>query len=66
MVPWQYREDGYLVLDGLLTPKECDALRERMGEIVNRMDVPQHCRIQFSTNHDEQLKTQVFKGSTYV
>ncbi|XP_036384163.1 phytanoyl-CoA dioxygenase domain-containing protein 1 isoform X2 [Megalops cyprinoides] len=29
-----------------------------MSEIVERMDTPEHCRIQFSTNHEEQLKKQ--------
>uniref|UniRef100_A0A672RW68 Phytanoyl-CoA dioxygenase domain-containing protein 1 n=1 Tax=Sinocyclocheilus grahami TaxID=75366 RepID=A0A672RW68_SINGR len=54
----KYRDEGYLVLDGLLSPEECDALRDRMSEIIERMDVPEHCRTQFSTDHDEQLKTQ--------
>lgn len=52
-------EDGYVVLDGLLTHEECDELRQRMMEIVEDMDVPEHCRITFSTYHDEQLETQV-------
>lgn len=56
---WQYQEDGYLVLDGFLDPDECDVLRERMSEIVEMMDVPEHCMTQFSTQHDEQLKGQV-------
>lgn len=56
---WQYREDGYLVLEGVFSPEECEALRKRMSEIVEQMDVPVHCRIQFSTDHDEQLKSQV-------
>uniref|UniRef100_A0A3Q3NAM9 Phytanoyl-CoA dioxygenase domain-containing protein 1 n=1 Tax=Labrus bergylta TaxID=56723 RepID=A0A3Q3NAM9_9LABR len=43
----KYLEDGYVVLDDLLTSQECDELRQRM-----------HCRITFSTYHDEQLKTQ--------
>lgn len=55
----QYQDEGYLVLDGLLSPEECDALRDRMSEIIERMDVPEHCRTQFSTDHDEQLKIQV-------
>lgn len=46
------------MLDGFLSPEECDALRERMSAIIERMDVPAHCRTQFSTDHDEQLKTQ--------
>ncbi|XP_066501892.1 phytanoyl-CoA dioxygenase domain-containing protein 1 [Hoplias malabaricus] len=54
----KYLEDGYLVLEGVFSPEECDELRERMREIVERMDVPSHCRIQFSTDHDEQLKVQ--------
>ncbi|KAJ8286566.1 hypothetical protein GJAV_G00040640 [Gymnothorax javanicus] len=54
----RYQEDGYLALEGFLSPEECDALRERMSEIVETMDIPEHCRIQFSTDHDEQLKTQ--------
>ncbi len=52
-------QDGYVVLEGLLTSQECDELRQRMTEIVDDMDVPEHCRITFSTYHDEQLKTQV-------
>ncbi|KAL0163354.1 hypothetical protein M9458_042750, partial [Cirrhinus mrigala] len=40
----QFRDEGYLVLDGLLSSEECDALRDRMSEIIERMDVPEHCR----------------------
>lgn len=54
----KYQDEGYLVLDGLLSPEECDALRDRMSEIIERMDVPEHCRTHFSTDHDEQLKVQ--------
>ncbi|XP_072310729.1 phytanoyl-CoA dioxygenase domain-containing protein 1 isoform X2 [Eucyclogobius newberryi] len=53
-----YVEDGYVVLDALLSPRECDELRQRMSEIVEQMHVPEHCRTTFSTYHDEQLKTQ--------
>ncbi|XP_037547737.1 phytanoyl-CoA dioxygenase domain-containing protein 1 [Nematolebias whitei] len=59
------REDGYVVLDGLLTSQECDELRQRMMEIVDRMDVPEHCRTHFSTNHDEQLKEQMQGNADY-
>ncbi|KAJ3605960.1 hypothetical protein NHX12_028003 [Muraenolepis orangiensis] len=61
-----YQEDGYVVMDGLLTPEECDQLRCRMAEVVDRMDVPEHCRITFSTNHDEQLKTQLLTCLLYI
>ncbi|XP_056147098.1 phytanoyl-CoA dioxygenase domain-containing protein 1 [Lampris incognitus] len=54
----KYEQDGYVVLDGLLSSNECDELRQRMAEIVDQMDVPEHCRTTFSTYHDEQLKTQ--------
>ncbi|XP_057675123.1 phytanoyl-CoA dioxygenase domain-containing protein 1 isoform X2 [Corythoichthys intestinalis] len=54
-------ENGYVVVDELLTSLECDELRRRMSEIVEQMDVPAHCRTTFSTYHHEQLKTQ---GST--
>ncbi|XP_077442439.1 phytanoyl-CoA dioxygenase domain-containing protein 1 isoform X1 [Vanacampus margaritifer] len=54
----KYTEDGYVVLDQLLTPGECDELRQRMSEIVEGMDVPAHCRTTFSTSHHEQLKEQ--------
>ncbi|XP_077944158.1 phytanoyl-CoA dioxygenase domain-containing protein 1 isoform X1 [Gasterosteus aculeatus] len=50
----KYSQDGYVVLDGLLTSRECDELRQRMAEIVDRMDVPQHCRTTFSTSPDQQ------------
>uniref|UniRef100_A0A8D3CYR6 Phytanoyl-CoA dioxygenase domain-containing protein 1 n=1 Tax=Scophthalmus maximus TaxID=52904 RepID=A0A8D3CYR6_SCOMX len=50
--------DGYVVLDGLLTSQECDELRQRMAEIVEQMDVPEHCRTTFSTHPDEQLNKQ--------
>ncbi|XP_037340869.2 phytanoyl-CoA dioxygenase domain-containing protein 1 [Pungitius pungitius] len=54
----KYAEDGYVVLDGLLTSRECDELRQRMAEIVDGMDVPEHCRTTFSTHQEEQLKAQ--------
>nr|XP_033951810.1 phytanoyl-CoA dioxygenase domain-containing protein 1 isoform X2 [Pseudochaenichthys georgianus] len=61
----KYLEEGYVVLDGLLTPQECDELRQRMGDMVEEMDVPQHCRTTFSTNHDEQLKAQMQGSADY-
>ncbi|XP_035040866.1 phytanoyl-CoA dioxygenase domain-containing protein 1 isoform X2 [Hippoglossus stenolepis] len=61
----KYMEDGYVVLDGLLTSHECDELRQRMSEIVDEMDVPAHCRTTFSTNQDEQLKTQMQGNADY-
>ncbi|MBN3281119.1 PHYD1 protein, partial [Polyodon spathula] len=54
----QYRQDGYLVLEGFFSPEECDTLLERMAVIVERMDVPLHCRTEFCTEQEEQLKAQ--------
>ncbi|XP_041098847.1 phytanoyl-CoA dioxygenase domain-containing protein 1 [Polyodon spathula] len=54
----KYRQDGYLVLEGFFSPEECDTLLERMAVIVERMDVPLHCRTEFCTEQEEQLKAQ--------
>uniref|UniRef100_A0A8C9NXS9 Phytanoyl-CoA dioxygenase domain-containing protein 1 n=1 Tax=Spermophilus dauricus TaxID=99837 RepID=A0A8C9NXS9_SPEDA len=57
----KFQEDGFLVLEGFLSVDECEAMKQRIGEIVAEMDVPPHCRIEFSTQHEEQLRAQ---GST--
>ncbi|XP_051694491.1 phytanoyl-CoA dioxygenase domain-containing protein 1 isoform X2 [Oryctolagus cuniculus] len=61
--PWKqaatsFREDGFLVLEGFLSVDECAALQQRIGQIVARMDVPPHCRTEFSTQEEEQLRAQ--------
>lgn len=54
-----------MVLDGLLTPTECEELRQRMAVMVEEMDVPEHCRTTFSTYQEEQIQTQVtLQGSS--
>lgn len=57
----KFQEDGFLVLEGFLSADECVAMQQRIGEIVAGMDVPPHCRTEFSTQEEEQLSTQ---GST--
>ncbi|XP_073909174.1 phytanoyl-CoA dioxygenase domain-containing protein 1 isoform X2 [Castor canadensis] len=57
----KFQEDGFLVLEGFLSADECAAIQQRIGEIVAEMDVPPHCRIEFSTQEEEQLQAQ---GST--
>uniref|UniRef100_A0A8C0VYM7 Phytanoyl-CoA dioxygenase domain-containing protein 1 n=1 Tax=Castor canadensis TaxID=51338 RepID=A0A8C0VYM7_CASCN len=57
----KFQEDGFLVLEGFLSADECAAMQQRIGEIVAEMDVPPHCRIEFSTQEEEQLQAQ---GST--
>ncbi|KAM8873521.1 phytanoyl-CoA dioxygenase domain-containing protein 1 isoform 1-T1 [Synchiropus picturatus] len=54
----KYLTDGYVVLEGLLTPQECHGLKQRMAQLVEGMDIPEHCRITFSTDQEEQLKSQ--------
>ncbi|XP_023600227.1 phytanoyl-CoA dioxygenase domain-containing protein 1 isoform X2 [Myotis lucifugus] len=57
----KFQEDGFLVLEGFLSADECVAMQRRIGEIVAEMEVPLHCRTEFSTQGDEQLRMQ---GST--
>uniref|UniRef100_A0A2I3S9Y9 Phytanoyl-CoA dioxygenase domain-containing protein 1 n=1 Tax=Pan troglodytes TaxID=9598 RepID=A0A2I3S9Y9_PANTR len=57
----KFQQDGFLVLEGLLSAEECVAMQQRIGEIVTEMDVPLHCRTEFSTQEEEQLRAQ---GST--
>ncbi|XP_062062872.1 phytanoyl-CoA dioxygenase domain-containing protein 1-like [Lepus europaeus] len=54
----KFREDGFLVLEGFLSVDECVALQQRIGQIVAQMDVPPHCRTEFSTQEEEQLRAQ--------
>ncbi|XP_030875960.1 phytanoyl-CoA dioxygenase domain-containing protein 1 isoform X3 [Leptonychotes weddellii] len=54
----KFQEDGFLVLEGFLSADECAAMQQRIGELVAAMDVPAHCRIEFSTREDEQLGTK--------
>lgn len=54
----QFQEDGFLLLEGFFTADTCVAMQQRIGEIVAEMDVPLHCRTEFSTQEDEQLQTQ--------
>ncbi|XP_005881445.1 PREDICTED: phytanoyl-CoA dioxygenase domain-containing protein 1 isoform X3 [Myotis brandtii] len=57
----KFQEDGFLVLEGFLSAEECVAMQRRIGEIVAEMEVPLHCRTEFSTQGEEQLRMQ---GST--
>ncbi|XP_005293447.2 phytanoyl-CoA dioxygenase domain-containing protein 1 isoform X3 [Chrysemys picta bellii] len=58
----QFHEDGFLVLEEFFTTEECDAMREQIHKIIAKMDVPPHCRTEFSTNEEEQLQAQSLKG----
>ncbi|XP_073170776.1 phytanoyl-CoA dioxygenase domain-containing protein 1 isoform X4 [Lepidochelys kempii] len=54
----QFCEDGFLVLEEFFTTEECDAMREQIDKIIAKMDVPPHCRTEFSTDEEEQLQAQ--------
>ncbi|XP_053416459.1 phytanoyl-CoA dioxygenase domain-containing protein 1 isoform X2 [Nycticebus coucang] len=54
----RFQQDGFLVLEGFLSEDECVAMQQRIGEIAAEMDVPLHCRTEFSTQEEEQLQAQ--------
>lgn len=54
----KFQEDGFLLLEGFFSADECVAMQQRIAGIVAEMDVPLHCRTEFSTQEDEQLQTQ--------
>uniref|UniRef100_A0A6I8P072 Phytanoyl-CoA dioxygenase domain-containing protein 1 n=1 Tax=Ornithorhynchus anatinus TaxID=9258 RepID=A0A6I8P072_ORNAN len=54
----KFQEDGFLVLEGVFSPEECDGLRARIAEIVAGMEVPPHCRTEFTTDREEQLRAE--------
>lgn len=51
------------MLEGFLSADECAAMQQRIAEIVAEMDVPLHCRTEFSTQEEEQLQAQVGAGA---
>nr|XP_020650603.1 phytanoyl-CoA dioxygenase domain-containing protein 1 isoform X1 [Pogona vitticeps] len=54
----KFHTDGFLVVDRFFSLQECDAMRARIQKIVDAMDVPPHCRTEFSTQEEEQLQAQ--------
>uniref|UniRef100_A0A2K6B3L2 Phytanoyl-CoA dioxygenase domain-containing protein 1 n=1 Tax=Macaca nemestrina TaxID=9545 RepID=A0A2K6B3L2_MACNE len=56
----KFQQDGFLVLERFLSAEECAAMQQRIGEIVAEMDVPLHCRTEFSTQEEEQLRAQAY------
>uniref|UniRef100_A0A670ZFC5 Phytanoyl-CoA dioxygenase domain-containing protein 1 n=1 Tax=Pseudonaja textilis TaxID=8673 RepID=A0A670ZFC5_PSETE len=57
----EFHQEGFLVLEQFFNLQECDAMRAQIRKIVASMDVPVHCRTEFSTQRLEQLQAQ---GST--
>uniref|UniRef100_A0A8C9FG02 Phytanoyl-CoA dioxygenase domain-containing protein 1 n=1 Tax=Pavo cristatus TaxID=9049 RepID=A0A8C9FG02_PAVCR len=58
MSPFQFHEDGFLVLECFFSPEECDSMRSSIQRILDVMEVPPHCRTEFSTKEEEQLQAQ--------
>ncbi|XP_030063736.1 phytanoyl-CoA dioxygenase domain-containing protein 1 [Microcaecilia unicolor] len=54
----KFYQDGFLALEGFFTSEDCDAMHAKIQEILSSMDVPAHCRTEFSTQEEEQLGTQ--------
>ncbi|KAM8934281.1 phytanoyl-CoA dioxygenase domain-containing protein 1 [Pelodytes ibericus] len=54
----KFHEDGFLVLEGVFNSPECEAMKQEIGRILEDMDVPLHCRTEFSTEQEEQLRAQ--------
>ncbi|KAM6337355.1 phytanoyl-CoA dioxygenase domain-containing protein 1 isoform 2-T2 [Alca torda] len=54
----RFREDGFLVLEHFFTTEECDSMRNQIQRIIAEMEVPPHCRTEFSTKEEEQLQAQ--------
>ncbi|XP_034968922.1 phytanoyl-CoA dioxygenase domain-containing protein 1 isoform X2 [Zootoca vivipara] len=54
----KFHQDGFLVLDQFFSSEVCEAMRAQIQKIIADMDVPPHCRTEFSTREDEQLQAQ--------
>ncbi|KAJ7308510.1 hypothetical protein JRQ81_009080 [Phrynocephalus forsythii] len=54
----KFHKEGFLAMERFFSPEECDAMRAEIRKIVDGMDVPPHCRTEFSTKEEEQLQAQ--------
>lgn len=57
-----YAEDGFLVLTGYKSARECDRLRQRMVELIDDFDVSGHASI-FETGSQSHAKDDYFRES---
>lgn len=58
----RYRQDGFLVLEGFVSPKACEALRRRAESLVGRFDPAGVVSI-FSTREQTRTSDDYFMGS---
>ncbi|XP_064324937.1 phytanoyl-CoA dioxygenase domain-containing protein 1 isoform X2 [Phalacrocorax carbo] len=54
----KFHKDGFLALEHFFTTEECDSMRKQIQRIIAEMEVPPHCRTEFSTKEEEQLQAQ--------
>eukprot|EP00794_Sanderia_malayensis_P003078 gene3077-3543_t len=50
---WEFYEDGYLVIEDILTEEQCCALRKRYREHVDSFDLNSHPKSVFSTTNQK-------------
>uniref|UniRef100_A0A6I8NBT3 Phytanoyl-CoA dioxygenase domain-containing protein 1 n=1 Tax=Ornithorhynchus anatinus TaxID=9258 RepID=A0A6I8NBT3_ORNAN len=62
----KFQEDGFLVLEGFFSPEECDGLRARIAEIVAGMEVPPHCRTEFTTQREKVIEAETGKTKAHL
>ncbi|HEU4713856.1 MAG TPA: phytanoyl-CoA dioxygenase family protein [Pyrinomonadaceae bacterium] len=58
----QYKTDGFLVLEGFVDERECDALRERIDELVREFDPAGMVSI-FTTQEQSRIADEYFMTS---
>lgn len=58
----QYKTDGFLVLEGFVDERDCDALRERMGELVREFNPAGLVSI-FTTQEQSRIADEYFMTS---
>ena len=58
----QYKTDGFLVLEGFVDERECDALRDRIGKLVREFDPAGVVSI-FTTQEQSRIADEYFMTS---
>lgn len=59
----QYQDDGYLIVEGFFSPNECESLRARCRDLVERADIANHPTVTFNTKDNQQAKNDYFLTS---
>lgn len=59
----KFEEDGYLIVEGLLSSEECEELHQRCHDIVEDADFSEHPTVTFNTRDNAQASTHYFLTS---